>query len=218
MAENIRKQIEKELNSLKEKADSFSSAVEIVDEARSMAASVDKSIKETSDSLSELVQKQESQLSKLNEYLAKLSILQEKLSKTDIPDKLKELGNSLTEINARISEKIKSLNFNDEKIKELLTNLTSAFQASHKKYEENYEALTELLEKVQITASKLNKDLGSNHKEIKNLHLKSGSELSKIVKSENQTLKKEVNSNRVIIILMVALTIILQVFFFIIER
>jgi len=218
MAENIRKKIEKELNSLKEKADSFGTAVEIVDEARSMAASADNAIKKTSDSLSELVQKQESQLSKLNEDLTKLSSLQEKLSETDIPEKLNELSSSLTDINKGISEKIKSLNSNDEKIKELLTNLTTALQTSHKKSEENKKALTDRIEKVQSIASKLSSDLSSNHKEIKNLHLNSSSELSKIVKSENQNLTKEVKTNRIALIALATLIIIVQVVLFFIGQ
>lgn len=207
MTENIRKQIEKELISLKRNTAKFGSAVEIVDEARNIAASANEKINKTytqnkkllqntSDSFGGLVKKQEKQLAMLNKDLTKLHALQEKLSKTDVPEKLKEHRASLIKMDKQ------------------LTNLSGVIGTIQKENEANKQALVSQIKGIEGIASKTDKDLGAYHKQAKDLYVERSSELAKILKSENEKLRKEVNTNRMILFVAFGVLLVLQLVLF----
>lgn len=225
MADDIRIKIDKELKSLKKNADQFSSAVEIVDEAKKITNDAKKTLnkafsdnkktlKTASDSLEGLIQKQEKQLIKLQEVIGKLTGFQEELNEIDIPSKFNELRDSLKSIDEGIIEKLSKLKENDVKIHELLNNITSTLQTSRERDEKIKDELIDQIKEVQSTASTLNNDLNSNHKELKKLHHNNSSELTKIIKAENQELSEKISTDRNIMIALIVLVVIIQIVLF----
>jgi len=108
MSENLRKEIEKELNGLKNNLEKFSTAVDIFDEAKELADQASNKIQKsfsdnkkifdkTGDELQKLIGKQQKYSDQLKETLAKLSELQSKISESDIPEELEKLKKQITD-------------------------------------------------------------------------------------------------------------------------
>lgn len=172
MAENIRKEIENKLTVLGKNVNKFSSAVEMIDEARKLTTAAEKNIKETYDhnrqlldksssSFGELLETQKGQLKNLDTLFSELKKLEVNFAKSDIPFHLEKLGKQLDIFEKKITGSLKSQSTKQ-------TNLRALIKDNDIKREQTLQGhITSIDESIKDLSDKISKHLEENFKSIK---------------------------------------------------
>jgi len=164
MSENLRKEIEKELNGLKINLEKFSTAVDIFDEAKVLAdqasSQIEKSFTEnkkildkTGDQIQKLIEKQQNYSDQLKDTLAKLSELQSKISESDIPGELEKLEKQITDFKKEVSTDFESVDkvqsHLENKIQERSDGITKEIADFKKEVSSDFDSLDKDFDKIK---------------------------------------------------------------------
>jgi len=217
MSENIRNEIEKELNGLKNNLEKFTTAVEIFDEAKELANNagrqIDKTTKEnkkilesSSAALTELLKEQGAHIELFEETLTKLTELQKRISESDIPANLDQINSTLektqTDTQSSLNKTADKLNElgrvekeNFQKIKVDLKLISDATQTIPEEFNDLREYISKSLDKkfAQIIKhhTSLEQIIVSNHKESMKWHTTQMMDLKVKFSNQIQSLKDD---------------------------
>lgn len=197
MSKNLRKEIEEELNGLKNNLEKFSSAVDIFDEAKALANQASHQIQKsfadnkkifdkTGDELQKLIGKQQEYTDHLQETLSKLSDLQSKISESDIPEELEKLNKQITDFKEKVNSDFDSVVKDFDKAKSHLD----------KKIEEHSDGISK---EITGLKSEIKKGFEDSKKEmlvkIESYHKSNQTEIKGWFKKSNQDLKEHSTTN-----------------------
>lgn len=164
MSENIRKEIEKELNGLKNNLDKFTTAVEIFDEAKKLASEAGQQISQTtkenkeildssSSALTKLLKEQSAHIELFEETLTKLTELQQKISESDIPKNLDQINSTIEKSKTDNQSSFEQTTGKLEKIVNLVEENDKTLSKSIK------QLIDSLLDKITSRFDSIGKDL-----------------------------------------------------------
>lgn len=182
MADNIRKEIESELQILKDNIHKFKGAVEIIDEAQKISeetrkqliAASDKNkatLEKSSKKLENLLSKQESQIIKFDEISDELTELQKGLNDAELVERVKNLEDLIQSV-----KKISTEKFDD---------IIAEIKKSQQALNNQIELLLRSSKSISDTTSKIEADLGSSFNSLSNFLKKSFSKILTDLTSHN---------------------------------
>lgn len=226
MAENIRKEIEKELKSLQSKVSSFSNAVDIVNAAQEVAGksgelldNVYKSnsefFKDSTKKLRDLLVEQETLFSNLNTASTGLTAIASKIEKDDLSGKVTILKKDIQDQHKVILEVDKKLTSQVKSIQESFAQLTTfneqQFQSLKVQQSSHFQDLVS-----KLTAS--SNEALSRHTEtlklIKDSRIATTTHIDtrfSDLKSQNQLVSDKVSRNNKLIVTFSVIIILLQI-------
>lgn len=211
---NIRKEVEKELSTLKDKIQKINSAVDMVDEARNVAQETITSLKGTNDNSKQLHEKLNQQIGELKSIAEKLNSLQESLLKSNIPEELKKTQDILNSVRLNLEE-LDNKNENRTKgVEKLVKDSNELAIKKHKEINDKHDYINNIVnsrsDSIESSLVKLGKDAEEHHKnslkamdghynKLGNLVL-SGNEITKRIGNKQNDLEASIlHSSRVMI-------------------
>ncbi len=211
---NIRKEVEKELSTLKDKIQKINSAVDMVDEARNVAQETITALNQTNADSKQLNEKLTLQIKELQSIAGKLNALQESLLKSNIPEMLKKTQDILSSIRLDLEELDKK---NESRTKGVEKLVKDSNELAIKKHRENIDKhdytnniVNSRSDSIESSLVKLGKKAEENHnnsvkywdghyKKLGNMVM-SGNEITKKIGNKQSDLEDSIlHSSRVMI-------------------
>jgi len=211
---NIRKEVEKELSTLKDKIQKINSAVDMVDEARNVAQETITALNQTNADSKQLHEKLTLQIKELQSIAGKLNALQESLLKSNIPEMLKKTQDILSSIRLDLEELDKK---NESRTKGVEKLVKDSNELAIKKHRENIDKhdytnniVNSRSDSIESSLVKLGKKAEENHnnsvkywdghyKKLGNMVM-SGNEITKKIGNKQSDLEDSIlHSSRVMI-------------------
>lgn len=230
MAENLRKEIEKELKSLQSKVATFSNAVDIVSAAEKLA---DKSgellddlylkhsdyFKESTQKLKSLVEEQETLFKSLNSASDGLTKVATKIEKDDLSGKVNSIKKSLDEQQKEIGELEKKLTEQTEFIvkqfQQIVIHSEQQYQNQVNKQSSGFKDIlsnqSSSFQDIVFRLSELSRNTSNEFSELKKVVQNANKNSTELVNTKVNELKNEINSNKKMNLALFLIVIAMQI-------
>jgi len=191
---NIRKEVEKELATLKDKIQRINSAVDMVDEARNVAQETISSLKETNADSKQLHEKLDMQITELQSIAGKLNALQVSLLETNIPEDLKKTQDIINRLRLELEELDKKNEKRTEGVEKLIRENNELVIKKHKENIDKHDYTNNIVnsrsDSIESSLVKLGKLAEENHSNSVKAWDGHYNKLGNMVMSGNEITKK----------------------------